>query len=310
MSTLTTMLTKIMAIEYWYYKYSICKPPDQCRIDRISNIDTLGADEFVSRSKLDALNCDVNRGFARYNASEWETTRDNCSNPINLNCFISLKPPGHERTLLKPSFGLPRFLDFLRQQSCRFDVRIINVKGINLDLFDEWKDDLAQNPNYALDVFGSLELVNVGFDFYAGNKIMRSCQDLIDANLTEPRSIFQLSPIDEFEDVLLFKCELKRAICPLIFNNLYTYKLRISGTIDSYFKTNYMRFTNETFKFMDAAVRSLEFSKTNGVKLDLNTLNPQVFWRVTNINIVGEVRYIDANIFGHLKRYYLFYFRG
>lgn len=285
--------------------FNICKTAiNECQFDKIDNIDMIGLDEKVSYYKLNGLICDLSTGFNKFNATIFEKITNNCSQISLSNCIISLKPfsiSGRHK-IFNRNFGFQKFLDFMRFYGCRFLVRVSNLKGIGLDLFDNW-DDLLPNPKYDLDMIGAFEFVNIRIDFYVGKRRIHKCQELIDANLTRPRSAFQVSTYEGLKDLLFFGCQFKHVMCPLVFNGANVENMRFHGVFNTLFKRNYPRFTTERYDELDVTVRGLEIFKTYGLVLDSIMLNPQIFRKVEYILVEGGLLLIDTKIFSYMKRY-------
>ena len=285
------------------YKMCIVDTPDGCRLDEIDMIDMLNAQERVSLSKSPGLKCDTNVGFGRFNVTTWsQANKCSTSTPKAFSCEITLKPSCKSRKQLDVGFDMPKFFDFLRLFNCRFLVRIANVKGIGLELFNDWTD-LVPSTTYGSDLIDALEFRNVRFDFYLGKQRVRSCHDLVRANLTQP-NILQVAPYDGLDNVLMLNCEFKYAVCPLIFNETIIEHLQIYGLFNSIFKKSFLRFTNdESFEAMYTTVRNLGLFNLYEMSLNLELLNPYVFHKLKFIYIGGDLLAIDPSIFHKLQRY-------
>ena len=174
-----------------------------------------------------------------------------------------------------------------------------NVKAIDVDIFD---NNLFSDP-YKASPFDSIELANSRLDFYHNKRKLNSCQDFIDLNLTQIRSIFQIQNSRIYAELSLINLKNNRPICPLVFTGSMIEYLQLIDFADTFYKTNILQFTNETFTDLNSTINRLYMHQVRNINLDLNLLNPSVFENIKMISIVsGSLKSIDGTIFKTFKR--------
>lgn len=89
----------------------------------------------------------------------------------------------------------------------------------------------------------------------------------------------------------LIKCEFKQRMCPLVFKDLIISNLTIEGMLDSFLKTNVLKF----YKFnmgnirLNSKIHELELVYVYNVNSNLEIINPDVFNQIEVIKIAGSV---------------------
>ena len=174
-----------------------------------------------------------------------------------------------------------------------------NLKGIDVDIFDN--NLLSDNSNFRS--FYSIELTNSRLDFYHNKRKLNSCRDFIDSNLTQIRSIFQIQNINShMKYFTLRNLKNNRPICPLVFANTKLEYLQLIDIVDTFYKTNILQFTNETFADLNSTIDILYMNQVRNINVDLNLLNPSVFKNIEIISVEsGSLKSIDGEIFKTFK---------
>lgn len=204
---------------------------------------------------------------------------------------ILFKPDKSEsNSILGPkSIDLPSLIRYLNLFQSPISLQFESFKGFELFLFDS---NISLTAN-----FTQLELVictECEFNFYLGEKQMRSCDDYENFH---PRSIFQFFS-DYFQDVYLFLSEPKNKICPLAFKSVDSLLYYIIG-YNSYFSRRLIEFSNETFADLNSTIIQLEIRIEN-VEIDFRLIHPSVFQETKFIYVLNQVKSIHTDFFLNL----------
>lgn len=175
------------------------------------------------------------------------------------------------------------------------------IRGFDIDLFDYIHNQKLIFKNTTIT---NLKLSNCDFNFYSGDKKMKTCGDFYNTN---PKSIFQLATVilnregEEGKLVYIYLSGDNSLICPLVFKNVKLGYLYIVGE-NSYFSRRVMRFSNESnFTDLNFYITTLSI-QINNIELDFAFLNPTVFEKVNALILFGRIKSIDRNVLGSFKR--------
>lgn len=291
---------------------STCPLPKTCTYKQFDVINALWNEEFISQYWWIGISCQINDFFSQFNTSSW--TRNNCKFPSMLRCYLNLFSPPYKRYILDKSFGFENFfLGFALKTGCEFGVRVSNTRGLGVNFF---KKEIIQynrnkssnqffiNSRFRKDLATKIEFVKTRMDFYIEEKHLKTCQDFSDSNISHPMTIFNIAPMNGFNNAVFIRCEFKNPICPLVFKNVSIEKIFFYGMINSFYKTSYIRFTNDTNRIsdLDSYVRKIYLFSCENLHLDIDFLNPLVFEKLRYINIYNSVRKINPLIFEKLKK--------
>ena len=180
------------------------------------------------------------------------------------------------------------------------DLHFQLFNGFELDLFDE---NSLYNMTF-LDIIGDklVEHIRINymyctFDFYVGNRQLKTCEDF--NNLTNPRSIFQLSTKVNNVNLRLYSPKTSTRICPLVFKDFQVYILNINGE-NSYYSKRILSFLSQKFDDLNTTIVNLYINIDN-VNLDFELLHPSVFKNVQNIRVKSKIDKIEPNLFVSIK---------
>jgi len=108
-----------------------------------------------------------------------------------------------------------RYISFLKKQK---SINFVNQKGFDLNIYE----------NSFIEDLTDINCINCQLNFYNQGKLVKSCDDIIQSNITSIQSFFQLSQFNSMLSFSLVFCEFKRPLCPLVFNSLTIEELIIS----------------------------------------------------------------------------------
>lgn len=149
------------------------------------------------------------------------------------------------------------------------------------------------NPN-----INTLSIMDVNFRFFIDSKIqIKTCNDMIDFNLMYPISVFQAN-VFGILNLFIYYPIFKSDICPMVFRNSIINSLSFSGLMDSFYRTNVLRFA-PIFQDYDinSNVFQLSIQQTMNIVLDSRILEKHVFKRIVILNLFSDIRAIQVDLF-------------
>ena len=211
----------------------------------------------------------------------------------NMNEEIILKwPKNTEPNILDQSFNISNLFAYTEYFYVSNDINFINLKGFEIHLNRIIRDWL----NIRNIAFSSCTM-----NFYTNGKLIKSCRDIL-ATSSTVMSIFQLkSRLIKTDFVFVIESgEFKTALCPLVFRNIYISRFMILGMVDSFYKKNVLKFTDDKFHDIHSTIEHLSLQRVENINLNLELLNPYVFSKLVQILILGAVKTVDRHLFRNL----------
>ena len=136
-------------------------------------------------------------------------------------------------------------------------------------------------------------------DFYNrdGEKI-NECIDFEEQPVVDKKSQFSSYEYDAFVN-LLFETisDRKEGVCDLAFRYANIGRVKFFRLADTYFKTNLIRFQQSKYESINSTVTYFVLDECYDIDLDSNLMNRNVFEKVNNIWILGELRSIETDLF-------------
>jgi hypothetical protein len=188
-----------------------------------------------------------------------------------LSVIKNVKSPktSKESTILDRQFNITNLFRYNSYMKYFTDVHLWNLNGFDLNILD------GKSFNYRshIDV---IQLSKCRLDFYHKKKKINSCEDILEADITMIKSIFQLRLANQSLNryFVLKNVEYKDSICPLVFHNSNIPRLALVDLVDTFYKRNVLSFTNETFSRLQSNIAYLQLHKLQNVNIDLKLLNP------------------------------------
>lgn len=284
-------------------KQTICKLPDGCRYTTVYVLSHFDASEYFTSFGYEGLRCEIRDNNYRFDfeskSNEFESGM--CALPGFTRTF-EINVVTHKNILFAKSFNLKSALDFYFRLNMYCIMKLSFLKSIHADLGIEsdksWTLDDCKKAN--------IEIFSSRFDFFVNEmRVARSCQEYVDANLTTPRSIFQIF-VKRKMRLDLINNVYKNRLCPLLFKNARINLLYISGMSNHFFRQNVLSFNsiheNETLlDDLNSSIRELGLYRTENIALDKNFLNPYVFKKITEIVTYEIISRIENDIFSYFK---------
>ena len=278
-----------------------CTLPDRCSIQQaIYEINQYGYEKTLYNIDVKKIKCKSDRGFKfTFFKNDFMLKRiAKCSINIqkeNLYEKLEIEWPRnrHELLILDKSFDVANMLAYLRYFYYYFEVYFYNVRGFDIDLSYDAKSrsTIENNPDVS-----TFLCVACRMDFYSNGKLIKSCEDIFQSNYSTMMSIFQMK-LNKHKEFALVESEYETNLCPLVFENAEIYHFYLIGLVDSFYKKNVLTFTNDVFTSLNSSIYALELNKVENIHLDLNLLNPSVFYQLNEIFIYGSLKSIDKSLF-------------
>ena len=169
-------------------------------------------------------------------------------------------------------------------------------KGFDLNLFDEksvnFENYLKRNK--------MISFKYCKLDFFHLNRKLTTCQDFIDSNSTDPKSIFQMiSKISTYSLAISFGDSTFR-LCPLVFKNFSILDLVFNGE-NTFYSKKLLTFSNDSFKELNSTITELFINIVN-VELSPDFLHRDVFKEVKLIKVQLKLKKIHPNLFIELRK--------
>lgn len=283
---------------------SICQLPGGCSL-KDYHIIGLGSSEIFSVGNVKGLRCHIKNSHFRFDFESWLLkNQSEVCRQAGFEAKIELKMMTSKNILFSKSFNLQGAIDFFLLFKPDIAITFSYVKSFSADLgikFDE------SSPLWKNTTVARFNLIRSRLDFSVNDyehKMARSCQDYVDANLTTPRSIFQIYMREEGSRVNLINCIYKHPLCPLIFKNARIKNLFISGMNEHFFRRNILTFSkyeSNTFGELNSQVLNVNLYIVENVPLDMNFLNPIVFKKIRSLCVFDSISRIDDNLFSYFN---------
>ena len=276
-----------------------CNLPNGCSIQPIKyDIKEYGYEKYIFDDDVKAIKCKVVKQYQfRFVQNDFMTNKSNwciINNQSQFEMIIFEWPKNGEEIILDKSFDVTNMIKYLTKYFYWFfDIYFVKLRGFEISL-----------SNITIKTTGIKYLICYGcrMNFYSNGKLIKSCEDILESNSTV-MSIFQMK-LYHFKNLWYLELdnnEFPTDICPLVFKNSKIDYLVLTGLVDSFYKENILRFTNDTFYRLNSSIKGLQLSKVESINLDLKILNPSVFKDVEDILVTGSLKSIDKSIFIKLE---------
>lgn len=207
---------------------------------------------------------------------------------MHLNLYFRLKRPH----IIDSKLDLKMYekISYLN----RFQAMVMSfrfVKGFDIDSFQ-----------INTQLFFDLLVYDSNFAFYSNGSRIKSCEKISHSVF----SIFQSTPRLAISATFV-RTRFKHEICPLVFRNSNICYLEFSPIIDTYYKTNVLRFTPGWTAFtndsdLNTGIVGLNLKNIFNVQIDDTLLDPYVFKNLKVLFLDGYVRFISHEMFVLLRK--------
>lgn len=252
-----------------------CSLPAGLTYRKIHYLDCPSCKQFMSRTDFDGFLLYVRSVQHQFeiNKKSIEETLKNCSQFNDRQAILKIDFP--KKFTLKKYFNLQAAFDLLETVNPdSYVLDLNNLYGIELDLGIKLA---SPRSNLVRPSYFQADILNTRLDFRVNGKPVKSCADMREANLSSPRSLFQIAPKDQYLDLLLYNAHFVRPLCPLVFNNARIELLIIRGMMNTFYKRNFLSFNNDTSVDIDSRIIDVEISFCENIEIDRKLLDPVVF---------------------------------
>lgn len=241
--------------------------------------------------KCDIKNSDFTFDLESYNSIENKIIEYQKKTKFNYVEFIwpsKIK----ESSRLTKQFNISAFSKLSRHfRGAQSFVNFDNLNSIELNLFDE------PIVNLTSQIF----LMNSDLIFTIDGKSVKTCADITLARngTFKIASLFQM-PFKDKQRFYLFGCRFPKTICPLVFEGSLIQYFYIFGLSNTFYKTNLMKISNETFNNLDSNILELFIYHSENIALETSFINPSVFEEIIYILIESSISSISVDLFESL----------
>ena len=298
----------------WTNLTTECILPNPCRFQRVNTIiDASGIEKMLARDKL-GLKCSIFDGFQfDFNMSQQCLFKGDPNDGI-----IELRWPQSETSILKSTINMTNLFEFIAKFYFQFSLNLVNNNRFGLNIFDFGLIGWTVNIDRFL-------CTNCKFQFLSEEqkKLLDTCDDFTKMNLTttDIRSIFQIYKVKyvihpffiffsrDYINFTIINGRFENPLCPIVFGNSMIQIFQLIGLVDSFYKRNFLSFSNHSFHNMNSHVTRLQLDKVENINLDLKFLHPEVFKEIESIYIYGSINKIDDQLFRIFKSLSLISFK-
>ena len=180
----------------------------------------------------------------------------------------------------------------------RSDIRFRFLKGFDVDSFNF---TLTNNEAFSGDGFYWFHYIDSSIAFYKNGKLLKSCAEFS----SQPRSIFQVFHHENL-NILILNSNFK-IMCPLAFSNSYIYRLFLFHLIDSFYKTNILKFFDlpKNISHINATLKYVRFCGYGGITLNPRVINRHMFNQTIEFRFYLEISAIEKETFAPYRNTYI-----
>ena len=191
--------------------------------------------------------------------------------------------------------NLKNIIEYLNSFETQYAITILKAEN-GIYISDNEKLETTQQA--FLKYLNQIILRRTKFIFYSGdNKLIRSCQDFRDLNITWPKTIFHLNFFAEYT-IFFSQPIFKNEICPFVFNNSIIQALFFAPLIDTFFWKNIPRFSTDiSNQPLNITIKRYFLELLENVNIDSTIMNKNLFKEVILLYILGDIRSIEENVF-------------
>lgn len=256
-------------------KQNACQLPKGLEYKPYHSINQYHADHFFSDRDYNGLELNVRNKEYKFDLEEWEESGqyDFCDGTEFDN---SVHVRFRSKLTLTSRLNLQGVIDFLLLFHEKFQMTITNLNSIEIDsgIVPSYSRTKMLDINFRK-IF--VNILNTAFDFRLNGRPVESCRQLIDANMTQPNTLLQISAKDQLIEMFWLNDRYLRPMCPLLFKNTRISRLIINGMDNSFYMKNVIQFTKDTFDDLNSSIAWVKFYKSENLIIDKMFLNPSVF---------------------------------
>ena len=224
--------------------------------------------------------------FSNFNNFD-DLMRVNCNQTYNTTKHVHFEP--RTKMIIDKTYEFPRLIDTAHLFSIK-QVFITNIKGFDVNSHAFFNNSLSlSNANV------KLYLIFSKFDVFSEGNLVKTCDEQTFTN----RKHF----LSTFNTIFFNHVIYPVSICPLVFRSSYLSSFFFTKITNSFLIRNRLLFANTTSnKTKEVSLKTVYYVAFEIFydRLTASLLNTQLFKNVQNINLVGCVINIDADLFKEL----------
>lgn len=224
---------------------------------------------------------------------------DQCQLSKGLIQAIQIHMKSNKRIILDESFdfeGLYRiFAETYAELKLMFTIDLIlsEIKGFSVSSFNRDKETKSRRQK----ILSRLEvsIYDSSLEFYYRNQRIKSCEDYLRAiKSSEGENIFQACSFPCW--FRLKRVDFSTPICQLVFNNSNVKSLIVNELIDTYYRTNLIRFLESNLS-ITCFIEEVSFFDVNKISLDKSLVNTDVFKNIKYFTAYGFLESVQVDLF-------------
>lgn len=179
----------------------------------------------------------------------------------------------------------------------KFSLVWFDMKGFFVSQNNQPSKTIINYDNFEFIKF-ERAVMNFYMEGKTNHKLIRSCGDLQELNITQPVSIFQTNSLKYFRIQFLASKYLKRQICSRLLRNAKIYHFVVGDMFDTFFKREMLQFEDDLTSELNSSVIQVSFKSFSNLKFDTGILNKSVFRKMSFLALKGEVSSIQTDLLG------------
>ena len=168
------------------------------------------------------------------------------------------------------------------------------IRGFELSAFNLEHRIRKIEKKLLMNIF--IDVYDILFEFYSRNKRIESCEEYLRGweNSGRGENLFQAcAPNCQLS---FRRATFARPICPIAFNNTNLEGLEFIGLINRFYKVNFIRFLDYS-NSMNSSIYFVTFTDIDGINIDRNFLNANLFNNTELIEIFGRIPSVQVDLF-------------
>lgn len=180
----------------------------------------------------------------------------------------------------------------------KFSLVWFDMKGFSVDQNNQPSKTIINYDNFEF-----IKFERAAMNFYiereTKHKLVRSCRDLHEFNITQPATIFQTNSFKFFRIEFLASKYQRRQICSRLLRNAKIYHFVVGDMFDTFFKREMIQFEDDhQTSEINSSVIQVSFKSFSNLKFDTSILNKSIFRKMSFLVLRGEVASIQTDLFG------------
>ena len=197
--------------------------------------------------------------------------------------------------IIRYDFDFKSLLNISQSIGQSNSVNILFIKVEGFELFDRSNDKNYHLKDLSFKFF--LYFIESKIAFYDKNSKVKSCSDMNGKNFSSILNKVNLYQLYFERNKIIGR------ICPLLLNNLVINMFFIKPLIDTFYLTTKIHFDILPDSIeINILVNYLILSGCIRLKLDKNLMSPMIFKHISVLEVLGNIKLIEDNMFNYFKK--------